>query len=81
MSHRQEEIEDFAHSIHGEIEMSRGGPMSEEQVVRLVTKLSKIKLINSQDQWAASQVPDYVKNSDVWEKIRNFFPDTVGRME
>jgi len=49
--------------------------MSEEQVVRLVHRLSKIRVD------AASKVPKYIKRSVVWEKIRNFFPDTVGREE
>ena len=76
MSHRQEEIENFACYIHGELEISKGGPMSEEQVVRLLHRLSKIKGMDT-----ASKVPNYVRNSAMWERIRNFFPDTIGRME
>ena len=70
-------IENFAYYIHGELEISKGGPMSEEQVVRLVHRLSKITETNP----VRSQVPDYVRNSAMWEKIRNFFPNTIGRME
>jgi hypothetical protein len=69
MSYSKEWIEDFADELHGSLEMSKGRPLSHKEVVKIVTRLSKIRMIDP----AASQIPYYIKRSDAWERIKEEF--------